>query len=129
VVGRLELLPQLFLAGLGMGTAIAPLFQTILATVGGRDAGSASGSLQSFQQVGGGLGVAIMGQIFFSALAGGMAEAQGGNPHPVFVASLQSALVYEVLVLAAVAACVYLLAKPAHGAGHGQSPARPVPTE
>jgi EmrB/QacA subfamily drug resistance transporter len=128
-IGRIELLPQLLLAGLGMGTAIAPLFQTILATVGGRDAGSASGALQSFQQVGGGLGVAIMGQIFFSALAGGMAEAAGGNPHPVFVASLQSALVYEVLVLAAVAACVYLLAMPAHGAGQGQPPARPVPTE
>ncbi len=126
-VSSLALLLPLAMAGLGLGTAIAPLFQTILATVGGRDAGSASGAVQSFQQVGGGLGVAIMGQIFFSALSGGMASAAGGNPHPVFVASLQSALVYQVLALSAVAACVYLLARPSDA--HAHPPVRAAPPE
>jgi hypothetical protein len=59
-----------------------------------------------------------MGQIFFSALAGGRASTAGGNTHPVFVASLQAALIYQVLGLLAVAACVYLLAKPSDVQAH-----------
>ncbi len=125
-VGRMELLPPLLMAGLGMGTAIAPMFQAILANVHGRDAGSASGSLQAFQQMGGGLGVAIMGQVFFSHLASGMAAASGGNPHPVFIGSIMATLWYNIVVLACVAACAYLLAKP--NFGH-QPAAQPVPAD
>ncbi len=110
-VGRLELGFPLFFAGIGMGTAIAPMFQAILANVSGRDAGSASGSLQSFQQVGGGLGVAIMGEIFFSTLGRGMAAAATG-PQPVFIDSLRSALVYVVVALAGVATFAFSLSKP-----------------
>lgn len=112
-VGRLELAMPLFFAGIGMGTAIAPMFQAILANVGGRDAGSASGSLQSFQQVGGGLGVAIMGEIFFSSLGRGMALA-AGNPQPVFIDSLRAAIVYIIVALLGVAAFAYALSRPAN---------------
>jgi len=125
-VGRTELLAPLLMAGLGMGTAIAPMFQTILANVQGRDAGSASGSLQAFQQMGGGLGVAIMGQVFFSHLASGMAAAAGGNPHPVFIGSIMSTLWYNIFVLAGVVSCAYLLAKP--NFGHHPAP-QPAPAD
>ena len=125
-VGVTELALPLFFAGIGMGTAIAPMFQAILASVGGRDAGSASGALQSFQQMGGGLGVAIMGQIFFSALTNGMAATAGATPHPVFIDSLRSALVYVVIVLAGVAASAFSLSRPSFGnAGHARPAAVP----
>jgi MFS family permease len=125
-VGATELLPPLLIAGLGLGSAVAPMFQAILANVHGRDAGSASGSLQAFQQMGGGIGVAIMGQVFFSHLAGGIAVAAGGNPHPAFIGSIMTALWYNIIVLAAVAACAWLLAKPnfAH-----QPAAQPAPAD
>ncbi|MDY8108374.1 MFS transporter [Fulvimarina sp. 2208YS6-2-32] len=61
----------LVIAGLGMGITVAPLFATILTVVKDQDAGSGSGALQTFQQIGGALGVAVLGQIFFGALAGG----------------------------------------------------------
>ncbi|MEN3792870.1 MFS transporter [Fulvimarina sp. MAC3] len=64
-------LAPLVIAGLGMGITVAPLFATILTVVDNRDAGSGSGALQTFQQIGGALGVAVLGQIFFGVLAGG----------------------------------------------------------
>ena len=68
-VDHWSLLGPLFLCGLGMGTTVAPLFATILTVVETRDAGSGSGALQSFQQVGAALGVAVNGEIFFSRIA------------------------------------------------------------
>lgn len=54
--------PFLLLGGFGLGTCISPIFQVVLASVLGRDTGSAPGALQAFRQVGGALGVAIVGQ-------------------------------------------------------------------
>jgi hypothetical protein len=48
---------------------IAPLLNIILAGVPGRDAGSASGVLTTFQQLGGAIGVAIVGVVFFGLLS------------------------------------------------------------
>jgi hypothetical protein len=42
----------LLVSGFGMGIAISSLFQAVLASVSHRDAGSGSGALQSFQQIG-----------------------------------------------------------------------------
>ncbi|SMC84136.1 drug resistance transporter, EmrB/QacA subfamily [Fulvimarina manganoxydans] len=64
-VSQWSLVLPLFLCGLGMGITVAPLFATILRAVENRDAGSGSGALQSFQQIGGALGVAVSGEIFF----------------------------------------------------------------
>ena len=80
----------LFLSGLGMGAAVAPLFQIVLSTVPPRDAGSGSGALQSFQQIGSALGIAVTGQIFFSSLKDGLAS--GTPAHPAFVSSMSAAL-------------------------------------
>jgi MFS family permease len=64
-----QLLPALVVCGLGLGLTIPPLLNVILAGISGRNAGSASGVLSTTQQVGGALGVAIIGVIFFGLLS------------------------------------------------------------
>src|SRR6266566_1343286 len=64
-----RLAPRLGRAILGLGCTIPPLLNVILAGISGRNAGSASGVLSTTQQVGGALGVAIIGVIFFGLLA------------------------------------------------------------
>jgi MFS family permease len=67
----LALLPGLAVAGLGMGLVVAPLFDVILASVTDEETGSASGLLNSGQQLSGAIGVAVLGTIFFSAAGHG----------------------------------------------------------
>lgn len=107
---RLSFSPALLLGGIGLGIAISPLFQTILAGVAGRDTGAASGGLQAFQQMGAALGVAVMGEMFFSTLAAAMKT--GGAPHAAFATAIDYALIYNVVVFAAVAALVWALPRP-----------------
>jgi EmrB/QacA subfamily drug resistance transporter len=57
--------PEL-IAGAGMGAMLAPLFDFVLAGVDDDEVGSASGVLNAMQQLGGALGIAIIGTIFFS---------------------------------------------------------------
>jgi len=70
-----ELAPGLVLIGVGMGLLLVPLTTTILSSVDTRHAGGASGAVTTVQNVGGALGVAITGAIFFGALHGGYAHA------------------------------------------------------
>jgi EmrB/QacA subfamily drug resistance transporter len=65
------LAPGLLLGGLGMGMVAPTLMDVILAGVPERDAGSASGVVNTSMQVGGALGVAVVGAVFFGALPGG----------------------------------------------------------
>jgi EmrB/QacA subfamily drug resistance transporter len=69
------LIPSFILSGLGLGTVIAPLLNIILAGVPPRDAGSASGVLTTFQQLGGAIGVAVVGVVFFGLLSSRASEA------------------------------------------------------
>jgi len=68
-VTSFDLIPAFFVSGLGLGTVIAPLLNVILSGVPGRDAGSASGVLSTFQQVGGAVGIAVIGVVFFALLS------------------------------------------------------------
>ena len=70
-----DLIPSFVISGLGMGTVVAPLLNVVLAGVPPRHAGSASGVLTTFQQLGGAIGVAVVGVVFFSLLTGGAAPA------------------------------------------------------
>jgi len=63
-----QFLPAGFVFGLGGGLAIVPLFSIILAGVADHEVGSASGLLNAVQQLGGTLGVAIAGTLFFGLL-------------------------------------------------------------
>nr|URW68773.1 tetracycline resistance MFS efflux pump [uncultured bacterium] len=60
------LVPGEIVAGLGMGIALPPLFDFILAGVEPHEVGSASGVLNAIQQFGGALGLALLATIFFS---------------------------------------------------------------
>lgn len=97
------LLPLLIM-GLGSGTSIGVMFQTILTTVPAEDAGAASGTLQAMQQVGGALGVAMLGQIFFSILG----EA-GPGEHAIYVEAASASITYQLVALVVVALLVFAL--------------------
>jgi EmrB/QacA subfamily drug resistance transporter len=60
-----ELTPGLALAGFGIGLVLVPVSAMALAGVGPAHAGAASGLLATAQQVGGALGVALIGTVFF----------------------------------------------------------------
>jgi len=53
------------LAGFGLGLLVVPLVDLALATVEVSDAGAGSGVFNTSSQLGGALGVAIVGVVFF----------------------------------------------------------------
>jgi EmrB/QacA subfamily drug resistance transporter len=63
-----DLVPALVVAGIGMGTVLAPLADILLARVHPQDAGSASGVFNTALQLGASIGVAVIGVIFFGML-------------------------------------------------------------
>ena len=63
-----QLIPGLLIMGTGMGCVFGGLFAAVLNGVDASHAGSASGTLNAFQQVGGVIGVAVIGVIFFGQL-------------------------------------------------------------
>jgi EmrB/QacA subfamily drug resistance transporter len=63
------LVAPLAVMGVGMGCFIVPSFDTIIAAVSDAELGSASGALNAIQQLGGAIGVAVLGSVFFSAVA------------------------------------------------------------
>jgi MFS family permease len=75
--------PQL-IVGLGIGMLISPLFDFILASVTDQEVGSASGVLNAVQQLGGAIGVAGIGTIFFTTLS-----------HSGFVTAIDRSLLVE----------------------------------
>jgi EmrB/QacA subfamily drug resistance transporter len=85
-----QLLPALAVCGLGLGCVIAPLVNIVIARVHRQDAGSASGVLNTVQQFGGAVGVALIGVIFFGLL-GSHASAVTTDLAPRLRADLQSA--------------------------------------
>ena len=107
-IDGLALLPPLLISGMGLGTTFGSLFQSILAGVPHKDAGSASGALQAFQQAGGALGVALVGEIFFTWLDHGQAWG-ATSKNQVFVNAATHAIIYQIVAFALVAALVLLL--------------------
>ncbi|MFD5091790.1 MFS transporter [Amycolatopsis thailandensis] len=61
------LAPALVVVGIGSGLIMGPYFEIALSAVEPSEAGSASGALTSLQQVGGALGMALLGTVFFDA--------------------------------------------------------------
>jgi EmrB/QacA subfamily drug resistance transporter len=88
--------PEL-VAGLGMGAMLSPLFDFVLAGVDDDEVGSASGVLNAMQQLGGAIGIAVIGTLFFS-----VAQSSG------LVAAFHRTLWVELAVLAVTAALVCL---------------------
>ncbi|MEU9042527.1 MULTISPECIES: MFS transporter [unclassified Kitasatospora] len=61
------LAPGLFVDGLGMGLVIAPVTAVVLEGVEPRLAGSAAGVVATVQQVGGAVGIALIGLVYYGA--------------------------------------------------------------
>jgi EmrB/QacA subfamily drug resistance transporter len=67
-LGGWDLALPLAVYGFGMGMIFVPLFDIIMGEIRDHEVGSASGLLESFQQMGASLGVAVLGTVFFSAV-------------------------------------------------------------
>lgn len=89
-----DLAAPLAVAGFGMGMVFVPMFDVILAGVEPRQLGSASGLLETVQQLGMSLGIAVVGTVLFSVLG------EGGGP-AAFVRSADHALLVAVGFLVA----------------------------
>jgi predicted MFS family arabinose efflux permease len=109
VFSPVSFIVPMLIAGLGLGTSVSPMFNTVLSQVNERDTGSASGALQSFQQLGGALGLAVMGQLFFAHIA-----AKGPTASdlvPVYSDALSMALWFSTASFACMALLVWRLKK------------------
>jgi Major Facilitator Superfamily len=70
-----ELAPAMTLLGLGMGATFSTIYDIAIGDIDPAEAGSASGSLSSIQQLANAIGAAVITTIYFGALAGGPAHA------------------------------------------------------
>lgn len=86
----LVLAGPLVLAGAGLGLFIAPLQTVILSGVKQENAGSASGLLPTFQQLGGSVGLAVLGVLFFTLIGTGAADSVA-QVRPALVQQLTAA--------------------------------------
>ncbi|NAZ85422.1 MFS transporter [Kineococcus indalonis] len=68
-------LPALVVTGLGMGLIVSSAMNTATSGVAREDAGAASASVNTFQQIGGSIGTALLSTVFASAVS-----RQGGDP-------------------------------------------------
>ncbi|RGD60432.1 MFS transporter [Kitasatospora xanthocidica] len=96
------LAPGLFVDGLGMGLVIAPVTSVVLAGVEPRLAGSAAWVVSTVQQVGGALGIALIGLVYYGA----------GDPAAAFGRSVLALAVLELVLVG----LVRFLPRGAHGA-------------
>ena len=135
-----ELLPAMIIGGIGMPMAMSPTTAAAMATVPVDKAGVGAGVLNSFRQVGGSLGIALLGAVMASrsssvanaarasydaavrkAAAQGFhlpaptAQAKQAIAHKAFVEGLHSALlVSAAIALSAVPVAIVLVRKRHH---------------
>jgi EmrB/QacA subfamily drug resistance transporter len=92
--------PAELVFGIGLGMLVSPLFDFVLASVTDAETGSASGVLNALQQLAGAVGVAVIGTIFFSALA-----------RHGYVAAIRECLLVELATMPVLALLIALLPK------------------
>jgi hypothetical protein len=111
--GSLTLAGPELAMGIGIGLMISPLFDFILASVTDTEVGSASGVLNAVQQLGGAIGVAGIGTLFFSTLQ-----------HSGYVTALSHSLLIELAITPILLVLISLLpsrARPDEAvAGHAE---------
>jgi EmrB/QacA subfamily drug resistance transporter len=86
-IGPWPLVPGLVLSGIGLAFLVIPLVNVVLAAVPAHAAGGASGLFGTAQQLGGAIGVAVMGTIFFGALGPGEFKAAFEHTAPYLMAT------------------------------------------
>jgi EmrB/QacA subfamily drug resistance transporter len=94
-----QMLGPLAINGTGFGLIVAPLIDLVLGGVPQRDAGSASGLLNTIQQLGIALGIALLGTIFFDAAAVGPGQSNAVAASRSFTHAFQLTLWYDVAAM------------------------------
>ncbi|MFE9452461.1 MFS transporter [Streptomyces sp. NPDC006739] len=114
----------LVVMGAGMGLIVAPLTDAVLSDVPREHAGSASGLINTVQQMGNALGLGLVSVVFFGVMGDRLTPAEVG---PAFVNAFQHALVW----VAAVMGVIFLLmfALPGRPAQHVEGAGADVPVE
>jgi EmrB/QacA subfamily drug resistance transporter len=106
-----DLVLPLVVTGFGMGMIFMPMFDIVLAGVEPHQLGSASGLLESIQQLGMSIGIAVVGTVLFDVVGSGHGPA-------AFVSGADHALLVSVGLLAIAAVTVAFLPRHARGAAH-----------
>jgi EmrB/QacA subfamily drug resistance transporter len=104
-----DLAAPLALTGFGMGMVFVPMFDVILAGVAPHELGSASGLLESVQQLAMSLGIAAVGTVLFDQLG-------HGHGPVAFVGAADHALIVAIAFLVAAAVAIFWLPKHARAA-------------
>ncbi|GHB18079.1 MFS transporter [Streptomyces chryseus] len=117
----------LVVMGLGMGLIVAPLTDAVLSEVPREHAGSASGLINTMQQMGNALGLGLVSVVFFGVIDDHLAPGQVGT---AFVAAFQNALWWATAVLVASFFLMFALpARPKIGAEAAAEAEAPVAKE
>jgi predicted MFS family arabinose efflux permease len=117
-IGWVQLVPGMVVYGLGMGMIFVPLFSIIMGEIEDHEVGSASGLLESFQQLGASLGVAALATLFFATPRledGGPVAAASAGRH---VLAAEHTLLVSLVLVAVAFAIGFLLPKKARELGH-----------
>lgn len=103
------IIPTLVVQGFGQGLLVTPLLNQILAHVGVNHLGSASGALSTAQQVGGALGIALVGVFYFAALG-------DASPHQAqpYAHALGIAVLLHLALATTIALLLFILPQPEH---------------
>jgi len=94
--GFWNLFPGLVLGGVGIASVMTPMSAAAMGSVALAKAGVASGVLNTFRQVGGALGIAILGAILTSHQTHALAT--GSSPAEAFVDGFQAALLVGAVI-------------------------------
>ncbi len=108
----LLVIPALMVQSVGGGLLITPLLNTVLSRISPETVGMASGALSTAQQVGGALGVAVVGAVFFSSFEPEVHGAVDAAGHAFAMSSIAT-----FVVAAAAAVLVFSLPKSAKARG------------
>ena len=91
------LVPAMTVIGLGMGATFATIYDIAIGDIDPAEAGSASGSLSSIQQLANAIGPAIITTIYFGALSRGQAHAMSVSLGAVIGIGIVSGLAVPLL--------------------------------
>ncbi|WP_406393111.1 MFS transporter [Streptomyces sp. NBC_00882] len=98
----------LVVMGVGMGLIVAPLTDAVLSEVPREHAGSASGLINTVQQMGNALGLGLVSVVFFGVIGDDLRPAQVG---PTFVDAFQHALGWVAAVMGVIFLLMFALPK------------------
>jgi EmrB/QacA subfamily drug resistance transporter len=103
-VGLAATAPPLMVFGAGVGLSIVPLYHAVLSGVPARDAGAASGVVNTAQQLGNTLGATVIGVALFTAMGDRSDAAAHVDAFPFAVAAMVAALLVVIAMLRALGA-------------------------